>query len=234
MSSVGLALSGAAGIGEEFAQEQPSNAASAYAPADPVVPAPVQNPLSSGAPQDTVTLSHGRLPSSTPQNQSTTGLTQGAPSAAFETSSAAAGRYDRLNAKSNSNPSAVTSAQIKADGNPTTASHANAVQASSVTAQEQLTQLDRTLQQLGINPDSVSLIRRVELLRLANDPAALEQSFQSSASPAGPAASVPSTAVASSTQPQVAGSASNGSTGAPAASQSTKPIVTGTHLNVSA
>ena len=233
MSSVGLTLSGTILIGQEFAQEQPTNPASASAPVDPVAGAPVQNLLAPGAPQDTVTLSHGRLPSSTPQNQSTKGLTQGAPSAASETSRAAAGRYDLLNAKSNSGSSAVASAQINSDGTPKTSQTA-VVQASSVTAQEQLQQLDRTLQRLGINPQTVSLIRRVELVGLANDPAALEQYFQSPTSPAGPATSVPSAAAASSTQPQVAGSASNSSTAAPAAGQSPKSIVHGTHLNVSA
>jgi hypothetical protein len=80
-----------------------------------------------------------------------------------------------LNAKSNSNPSAVSSAQVKADGTPKT----------------QLQQLDRTLQQLGINPESVSLNRRVELLRLADNPAALQQYFQPSFAPSAGLSSLP-------------------------------------------
>lgn len=47
------------------------------------------------------------------------------------------------------------------------------------TPQESLQQLDESLQRVGINPQSVSLIRRVQFLSLADDPLALEQYFQS-------------------------------------------------------
>jgi hypothetical protein len=48
----------------------------------------------------------------------------------------------------------------------------------SSTPQQELTQLDQTLQQLGINPQSISLFNRLSLLLYANDPAALEQLIQ--------------------------------------------------------
>jgi hypothetical protein len=50
-------------------------------------------------------------------------------------------------------------------------------------AQQSLQQLDESLQRMGIDPQRISLIRRVEALNLADDPLALEQYFRSSASP---------------------------------------------------
>lgn len=44
---------------------------------------------------------------------------------------------------------------------------------SSATPQQQLATLDQTLQRLGINPQSISLFNRMELLLYASDPAAL-------------------------------------------------------------
>jgi hypothetical protein len=169
----------------------------------------------------------------TSQNQSAKGGVFGVEnSAAPETSSAAAGHYDLLNAKSNSNPSAVSSAQVKADGTPKT-SKAVAAQASSVTAQEQLQQLDRTLQQLGINPESVSLIRRVELLRLADNPAALQQYFQPSFAPSA-GLSAPSSTTVQSVSAPLAASASNTSPYVPATTQFPNSTAAGSHLSVSA
>lgn len=45
-------------------------------------------------------------------------------------------------------------------------------------SQQELQQLDQTLQQLGINPQSISLFNRLALLLYANDPAALQQFVQ--------------------------------------------------------
>ena len=168
MSFVGLALSRTDSARQEFAQEPAPNRIPTSRAPDAVFLA--SNP-SSDLPDDTVTISNPLLRTS--PNQSTKGGVVGVENS---------GHYDLLNAKSNPNPSAVTSAQVKAEGTPKT-SKAAATQASSVTAQEQLQQLDRTLQQLGINPESVSLIRRVELLRLADNPAALQQYFQPSFAP---------------------------------------------------
>jgi hypothetical protein len=133
-----------------------------------------------------------------------------------------------------SNPSAVSSAQVKADGTPKT-SKAVAAQASSVTAQEQLQQLDRTLQQLGINPESVSLIRRVELLRLADNPAALQQYFQPSFAPSARLSSLaPSSTTVQSASAPLAASASNTSPYVPATNQFPNSTAAGSHLSVSA
>ena len=46
------------------------------------------------------------------------------------------------------------------------------------TSQQELQQLDQTLQQLGINPQSISVFNRLALLLYANDPAALQQFVQ--------------------------------------------------------
>ncbi len=48
-----------------------------------------------------------------------------------------------------------------------------AANSGSSTPQEQLVTLDQTLQELGINPQSISLFNRMALLLYANDPAAL-------------------------------------------------------------
>ena len=53
------------------------------------------------------------------------------------------------------------------------ASAANATTASTPTQQEQLAQLNRVLEQLGINPQSISLDNRLALIKSANDPPAL-------------------------------------------------------------
>ena len=49
----------------------------------------------------------------------------------------------------------------------------NATTAPTPTQQEQLAQLDRVLEQLGISPQSISLDNRLALIKSANDPPAL-------------------------------------------------------------
>src|SRR6202522_1798502 len=121
---------------KEFAQEPAPNRIPTSRAPDAAYPASNPSAVPSDLPEDTVTISNPLLRTS--QNQSAKGGVFGVEnSAAPETSSAAAGHYDLLNAKSNSNPSAVSSAQVKADGTPKT-SKAVAAQASSVTAQEQI------------------------------------------------------------------------------------------------
>ena len=231
MSFVGLALSRTDSVRQEFAQEPAPNRIPTSRAPDAAYPASNPSAVPSDLPEDTVTISNPLLRTS--QNQSTKGGVLGVEnSAAPETSSAAAGHYDLLNAKSNSNPSAVSSAQVKADGTPKT-SKAVAAQASSVTAQEQLQQLDRTLQQLGINPESVSLIRRVELLRLADNPAALQQYFQPSFAPSA-GLSAPSSTTVQSVSAPLAASASNTSPYVPATTQFPNSTAAGSHLSVSA
>ena len=57
---------------------------------------------------------------------------------------------------------------------PSTSANATAAAASpTLTQQEQLAQLNRALEQLGINPQSISLDNRLALVRSANDPPAL-------------------------------------------------------------
>jgi hypothetical protein len=233
MSFVGLALSRTDSVRQEFAQEPaPSRIPTSRAP-DAVYLASNPSSVPSDLPDDTVTISNPLLRTS--QNQPIKGGVFGVEnSAAPETSSAAAGHYDLLNTKSNPNPSAVSSAQVKADGTPKT-SKAAVTQASSVTAQEQLQQLDRTLQQLGINPESVSLIRRVELLRLADNPAALQQYFQPSFAPsAGLRSLAPSSTAVQSASSPLSASASNTSPYVPATNQFRNSTAAGSHLNVSA
>jgi hypothetical protein len=232
MSSIGLALSRTTGVSQEFAQEPAPNRIPISPTPDAAISGPGSNSVLSDLPEDTVTISNA-LPA--PRNQPTKGgVLHGENSVVPETSLAAAGSYDLLNAKSGSNPSAVSSAQVKADGAPE-ASKTAATQASSVTAQEQLQQLDRTLQQLGINPESVSLIRRVELIRLANNPAALEQYFQSpSASNTGSASQGPSSAAAPTPTASAAVSASGSSSYVAATNQSPKSTADVAHISVSA
>jgi|HubBroStandDraft_2_1064218.scaffolds.fasta_scaffold95407_2 hypothetical protein len=232
MSSVGLALSRTASISQEFAQK-PSPSSNPTLPyRNAAIGGSAPNSLPSQIPEDKVTISNTLSFSKPPQNQSTNGVLGGANSAAPVASRPAAGQYDLLNAKQNSNPIAVNSAQVGADGTPKS-SNTTGGQPSSVNAQEQLQELDRTLQQLGINPESVSLIRRVELLVLANNPAALQQYFQSSPSNA---------AQNSQLSPNTANPATPSETTVPAANSPNPPpamspsesTVTGNHLNVSA
>ena len=232
MSSVGLALSRTTSVSQEFAQEPAPNRIPTSPTPDAAISGPGSNSVLSDLPEDSVTISNALLPA--PRNQPTKGgVLHGENSVVPETSLAAAGN-DLLNAKSGSNPSAVRSAQVKADGTPK-ASKTAAAQASSVTAQEQLQQLDRTLQQLGINPESVSLIRRVELIRLANNPAALEQYFQSpSASTTGSASQGPSSAAAPTPPASAAVSASGSSSYVAATNQSPKSTADIAHISVSA
>jgi hypothetical protein len=59
---------------------------------------------------------------------------------------------------------------------PATAATSDAATQSgaSATPQQELTQLDQTLQRLGVDPQSISLFNRMGLLLYANDPAALQ------------------------------------------------------------
>jgi hypothetical protein len=55
-----------------------------------------------------------------------------------------------------------------------------AANAAESTAEQSLRELNRSLEEIGINPDSISLIRRAQLLPLANDPTALREYFRTS------------------------------------------------------
>jgi hypothetical protein len=65
-------------------------------------------------------------------------------------------------------------APVQATGAPARfALASNATTTPSLTQQEQLAQLDRVLEQLGISPQSISLDNRLALIKSANDPPAL-------------------------------------------------------------
>jgi hypothetical protein len=94
--------------------------------------------------------------------------------------------------------------------------------AGATSSQQELQQLDQTLQQLGINPQSISLFNRLALLLYANDPAALQQfvqQLQQGAQDVGEGNALAATpATLSAAQPQNTASAQNaGGTGGPAA-----------------
>jgi hypothetical protein len=92
--------------------------------------------------------------------------------------------------------------------------------AGATSSQQELQQLDQTLQQLGINPQSISLFNRLALLLYANDPAALQQfvqQLQQGAQDVGEGNALASSpATLSAAQPQNTTSAQNaGGTGGP-------------------
>ncbi|HKS80952.1 MAG TPA: hypothetical protein VJR23_05560 [Candidatus Acidoferrales bacterium] len=68
---------------------------------------------------------------------------------------------------------AAVAANAQAGGNPVEQAGAGPT-----TPQEQLQQLDQTLKQLGINPQSISLFNRMAMLLYANNPAALRVMVQ--------------------------------------------------------
>ena len=66
-------------------------------------------------------------------------------------------------------PTAISSAQLASASDATT----TATTAPTLSQQEQLAQLNRVLEQLGINPQNISLDNRLALIKSANDPPAL-------------------------------------------------------------
>jgi hypothetical protein len=66
-------------------------------------------------------------------------------------------------------PTASSSAQLA----PTSDAGTTAATAPTLSQQEQLAQLNRVLEQLGINPQNISLDNRLALIKSANDPPAL-------------------------------------------------------------
>jgi hypothetical protein len=154
-------------------------------------------PLPLGIPEDTVTLSSARTQ---PNSYST-------PAATPAPSLSAAASYLPVRAKENISPDlntrnarstqsstnsigdSTTSSLSKAPPKPapppreSEASQDDPYQATNQTTQQSLLQLDRTLEQIGVDPQHTSLVRRVALVRLANDPPALGEYF-------GPASSV--------------------------------------------
>ena len=66
-------------------------------------------------------------------------------------------------------PTAISSAQLASASDAAT----TAATAPTLSQQEQLAQLNRVLEQLGINPQNISLDNRLALIKSANDPPAL-------------------------------------------------------------
>jgi hypothetical protein len=70
-------------------------------------------------------------------------------------------------------PAATQAASSPAQFAPAPDAAATPATASSLSQQEQLAQLDQVLEQLGINPQTISLDNRLALIKSANDPPAL-------------------------------------------------------------
>jgi hypothetical protein len=139
------------------------------------------------APQDTVTLT-----GQAPQGQQTQQNPQQPPfqetilfAAEAQVQVFAPGNNGAANTGAQQTPQAPATAQVQTSTqlqDPAAAAFAtgNAGNPSGTgqTSEQELQQLDQTLQQLGINPQSISLFNRLALLLYANDPAALQQFVQ--------------------------------------------------------
>src|SRR5271156_6500889 len=164
--------------------------------ASPVLPAPKLSAAAlPNAQQDTVSLSGKLLPQQQQQNSPSAGSTQPrsftlsaqtttfppgqepatavAPSPNQNNSSAAANSASAQTNAATQSP--VATASANADATTTAISPSGS---SAAPAQQTLQQLDRVLRQLGIDPQSLSLISREGLLNWVNDPAALRQIVQ--------------------------------------------------------
>jgi hypothetical protein len=179
---------GSAAYVAENAHVPQTQAASPVVPARGVSAAPAPN-----VEQDTVSLSGTRPSQQQQQSASSRGNAQ---PAAFEllsqtttfppsqnTAAAATPPSIQNNASTvAAAPAAQTTAGIQSPAATATANaaaNATAVGASSAApAQQTLQQLDRVLQQLGIDPQTLSLISREGMLNWVNDPAALRQIVQ--------------------------------------------------------
>jgi hypothetical protein len=178
---------GSAAYSAENAHRPQTRAASPILPARGISAAPPAKPV-----QDTVSLSGTLLPQQRQQNVPSAGnavpatftlLAQTTTFPAAQSNTAAAPPTIQISAPPVAvAPLAQTAAsaqspvmQAPASGGAT----ATPVTASSAApAQQTLQQLDRVLQQLGIDPQSLSLISREGMLNWVNDPAALRQIVQ--------------------------------------------------------
>jgi hypothetical protein len=163
-----------------------TQAASPVLPVRGISAAPAPKPV-----QDTVSLSGTLLPQQRQQNPPPAGNAQPATFALLtqtttfppsqNTAAAATPPTIQSNAPAvASAPPAQTAAGAQSPIATVTANAtATAVSASSTApAQQTLQQLDRVLQQLGIDPQTLSLISREGMLHWVNDPAALRQIVQ--------------------------------------------------------
>jgi hypothetical protein len=189
MASPGLALSGFTNLDQEFAPEY-QNSLTGSAPGNSTAGSDVQ-PLPIGTPHDTVTLSN---PGSEPDQYQSLRTTAAAsfPSAAHyptvrdkasispvlserNSERSQSSTKESADARASSTPKAPP--KLEAVPSETEAPQEDSYQATTQTAQQSLLQLDRTLQQIGVDPQHTSLVRRVALVRLANDPPALGEYF---------------------------------------------------------
>jgi hypothetical protein len=140
--------------------------------------------------QDTVSLSGTLLPQQRQANAPSRGNAQpasfpllsqtttfppsqdtAAPAAAVETSVPEPAAVNAIASSATQSPVAAATANAEAAASSASAS-------SAAPAQQTLQQLDRVLQQLGIDPQTLSLISREGMLNWVNDPAALRQIVQ--------------------------------------------------------
>jgi len=166
MSSVGLALGEAVQPDTNVGQTSPRS----LSPTDLETALPIRENLDGprlATPQDTVTLSERTFPpSKDPGNPLATQIP------------GSEGSRDN-------GDTFLTEVTAQADDRAAAARKSTSPtlpQAAHPSAQESLQELDLSLQRIGIDPQRVSLIRRVEALNLANNPLALEQYFQASSS----------------------------------------------------
>src|SRR5277367_2069908 len=193
MGSIDLQITalhnGSAAIAVENAHVPQTQASSPVLPARGISAAPAANPL-----QDTVSLSGTLLPQQRQQTAPSGGSAQPATFAlltqttTFPPSQNTAAASATPPTIQNNAPAAAAAPPAQATAgsqSPVATATANAdptvmtpSASSTAPAQQTLQQLDRVLRQLGIDPQSLSLISREGLLNWVNNPAALRQIVQ--------------------------------------------------------
>src|SRR5271170_440898 len=193
MGSIDLQIAalhnGSAAIAVENAHVPQTQASSPVLPARGISAAPAANPL-----QDTVSLSGTLLPQQRQQTAPSGGSAQPATFAlltqttTFPPSQNTAAASATPPTIQNNAPAAAAAPPAQATAgsqSPVATATANAdptvmtpSASSTAPAQQTLQQLDRVLQQLGIDPQTLSLISREGMLNWVNDPAALRQIVQ--------------------------------------------------------
>jgi hypothetical protein len=188
MASPILLLSRFTNLDQEFASDRPNQLTGSTSGSGSDGPDVQRLPL--GIPEDTTTLSSERTlpdPYQTPAATPATSLPAAsyAPVRDEENTSPGSTRRITDNSQSPANSSAESTSSPVPKGplQPEVApreskgSQDDSYQATSQTTQQSPLQLDRTLQQIGVDPQHTSLVRRVALVRLANDPSALGEYF---------------------------------------------------------
>ncbi len=190
MASPGLALTRFTNLDQEFAPEY-SNALVGPTSENSAAGTTSQ-PTSTSLPHDTVTLSNA-VPLSEPYQ--TTGTSTATSLASISTfppvrsktafPASTTGNPESPQSPAQTRAELAASSTLKAPPKPTAppppreseAAQDDSYQPTTQSTQRSLLQLDRTLQQIGVDPQHTSLVRRVALVRLANDPPALGEYF---------------------------------------------------------